>query len=29
MVAIEKKNLETNVVLEKEMRFVIKGRKKI
>jgi trk system potassium uptake protein len=26
--AIEKKNLETTVVLEKDMRFIIKGRKK-
>jgi trk system potassium uptake protein TrkA len=27
-IAIEKKNLETDVVLEKDMRFIIKGRKK-
>lgn len=26
--AIEKKNLETDVVIEKDMRFIIKGRKK-
>ncbi len=26
--AIEKKNLETDVILEKDMRFIIKGRKK-
>ncbi len=26
--AIEKKDLETTVVLEKDMRFIIKGRKK-
>jgi trk system potassium uptake protein TrkA len=26
--AIEKKNLETDVVLEKDMRFIIKGKKK-